>query len=212
MEYKTLVLEQQSEKEEREYLAECNFSPPDLPDGYGVILQCTIIRDLAGVTSDFLRPEPFALLRLSLEETQGNYPETLSKLHIINAPWLFATIWHFAILFVDSRWVFLLILTILLRIKHCSYNNKFFVYAHRSVEKVTVTRSGGSKVLKKHVSAENIPTYLGGLFDVEGTREEYDFDQTEFGLLHLFKAASTSEDTTNRPFSYLSLVRTEFER
>ena len=54
LQYKTLIIEQLSELKERAYLQEHNGNPPDTPEGYGIILQCTIIRDLTGLGLEFM--------------------------------------------------------------------------------------------------------------------------------------------------------------
>jgi hypothetical protein len=65
LQYKSLIIEQLSEAKEREYLAEHNGNPPETENGYGIILQCTIIRCLKGMSMEFLGPaanSPFPLL------------------------------------------------------------------------------------------------------------------------------------------------------
>jgi hypothetical protein len=54
LQYKTIIIEQLSEKKEREYLQQHNGNPPDTEEGYGVVLQCTIIRDLTGLGFEFM--------------------------------------------------------------------------------------------------------------------------------------------------------------
>lgn len=54
LQYKTLIIEQLSELKERQYLEMHNGNPPETENGYGVILQCTIIRCLKGMGMEFL--------------------------------------------------------------------------------------------------------------------------------------------------------------
>jgi hypothetical protein len=51
MEYRSMILEQLSEKKEREYI---NLHPSNRDDGYGVVLMNFSIRDLTGVTKHIL--------------------------------------------------------------------------------------------------------------------------------------------------------------
>lgn len=94
LEFKAVVLEQMAEQRERDLMKRYEGHPPEAADGegYGVVLQCCTIRDLNGVGMEFLGSDAKQLIKLSLEVAQANYPEMLSKSHIINAPWIFSTI------------------------------------------------------------------------------------------------------------------------
>jgi hypothetical protein len=106
MEYKTLILEQLSEAKERKYLEQCNYNPPRTQNGYGVILQCTIIRDLSGISREFISSEAKTILTAALQIAQNNYPEMLYKSHIINSPWVFSTIVsRFHHIYLTSIWL-----------------------------------------------------------------------------------------------------------
>lgn len=54
LQYKTLIIEQLSEEKERKFLEEHNGNPPPTEEGYGIVLQCTIIRDLKGLGMEFM--------------------------------------------------------------------------------------------------------------------------------------------------------------
>lgn len=54
LQYKSIIIEQLSELKERNYLLSCGGNPPPSEHGYGVILQCTIIRCLKGLTMEFM--------------------------------------------------------------------------------------------------------------------------------------------------------------
>lgn len=92
MEFKTMVLEQLSEIKERCFLEKYNYNPPVLQNGYGVILQCTIVRDLVAMTTEFMSNEAKTILKVSLDIAQNNYPEMLYKSHLVSTSWMFSTL------------------------------------------------------------------------------------------------------------------------
>jgi hypothetical protein len=92
LQYKTLIIEQLSELKERQLLEKYNGHPPETENGYGVILQCTIIRCLKGMGMDFLGSDSKAVLKATMDIAQANFPEMLFKNHIVNAGWMFNTI------------------------------------------------------------------------------------------------------------------------
>jgi hypothetical protein len=92
LQYKTLIIEQLSELKERQLLEQYNGHPPETENGYGIILQCTIIRCLKGMGMEFLGHDSKAVLKATMDIAQANFPEMLYKNHIVNAPWIFNTI------------------------------------------------------------------------------------------------------------------------
>ena len=99
LQYKTLIIEQLSELKERQLLELHHGNPPETENGYGVILQCTIIRDLKGMGMEFLGHDSKAVLKATMDIAQANFPEMLFKNHIVNAPWIFNTIVSFSLFF-----------------------------------------------------------------------------------------------------------------
>lgn len=154
-----LIVEQLSEIEERRYLAGCNYNPPDRADGYGVLYQVTILRDLAGMSMEFMGTDSKALLKVSLEIAQNNYPEMLYKSHLVNTGWVFSTIWYFVKGLLDIR----------------------------TAAKVTMTNSSDiPRALQDEVPVESIPTFIkGGKYDFS-KEAPFQFDLSEFGPMHLF--------------------------
>ena len=158
MEFKMLVVEQLSELEERRYLEACNFNPPEKQNGYGVIYQVTILRDLAGMSMEFMGAESKALLKVSLDIAQNNYPEMLYKSHLINTGWVFSTVWYFVKGLLDTR----------------------------TASKVTTTNSSSVvQALADEVPATSIPTFLNGKYDFS-KEPDFVFDMSTFGPLHFF--------------------------
>jgi hypothetical protein len=157
MEYKMTIVEQISELKERKYLEACNYNPPELQHGYGVILQCTIIRDLAHVSMEFMSAESKALLKVSLDIAQKNYPEMLYKSHLVNSGWVFSTIWYFVKGLLDAN----------------------------TAAKVTTSSTDFVKTLKNEVTADNIPMFMGGKFN-SITEPAFAYDLSELGPLHFF--------------------------
>jgi hypothetical protein len=92
LQYKTLIIEQLSELKERQFLEQHNGNPPETENGYGIILQCTIIRCLKGMGMEFLGQDSKAVLKATMDIAQANFPEMLFKNHIVNAPWIFNTV------------------------------------------------------------------------------------------------------------------------
>lgn len=99
LEYRNLVLEQMSHNKEKENihaLRERGSTGAKNEDGestetYGVILRINIIRDFSGLTfGNFLKTQ--TIMTWVLELASNNYPETLEKSFIVNAPWFFNTI------------------------------------------------------------------------------------------------------------------------
>lgn len=48
-------------------------------------------------------PTVYRFMKLAASITQDNYPETLGKMFIINAPMLFSVIWAVAKAFIDKK-------------------------------------------------------------------------------------------------------------
>lgn len=112
LEYRTLVMEQESHLREVAY---CQKFPneADRVDGYGVLVMDYTIRDLKGSLSvayfdafpdiccflgvglAHLGSEGRALVKAALDLGIPNYPECLGKCHMINVPWVFNAMWHF---------------------------------------------------------------------------------------------------------------------
>lgn len=102
-EYRNLVLEQMSHNKEKENLRRIKEralprregeteTELDEEETYGVILRINIIRDFSGLSmSNFLRTQ--TIMTWVLELASNNYPETLERSFIVNAPWFFSTIW-----------------------------------------------------------------------------------------------------------------------
>lgn len=103
--------------------------------------------------------ESKALLKVSLDIAQNNYPEMLYKSHLVNTGWVFSTIWYFVKGLLDVR----------------------------TAAKVTTTNSYDiPKSLAHEISADCIPNFIkGGKYDFS-KEPEYVFDLTPYGPLHFF--------------------------
>ncbi len=158
MEYKSIVMEQLAEARERKFLRDCNYNPPN---GYGVVLSCTIIRDLSGLSMEFLSAEAKTILKVALDISQANYPEILYKSHLVNTSWIFSTVWYFVKGLLDVR----------------------------TAAKVTTSSTDFLRTLSNEVTIENIPAIIGGKYPHQDLNVQ--FDTSEFGLLHLFDYSGT---------------------
>ena len=63
---------------------------------------CCIV-DLKGFTMSQVTGDVWKLLKLSNTTTADNYPESLGVFLILNAPWVFVTVWRIIKTFVDPR-------------------------------------------------------------------------------------------------------------
>jgi hypothetical protein len=83
-----------------------------------------------------------------------NYPELMRKCHLINAPWLFNTVW-----WVIKGWL-----------------------AAKTIEKIGVLGSSFLQYLQDDISMNNLPIAVGGEYDkLTGA---FAFDLSPGGLLH----------------------------
>ena len=73
-------------------------------------------------------------LRSFVKMTQDNYPETVHKCYIVNAPWAFSSIWS-----IIKPWL-----------------------AERTIKKVEVLGKDYQAVLEREIEAECLPVFLGG--------------------------------------------------
>ncbi|KAI7842782.1 hypothetical protein COHA_003528 [Chlorella ohadii] len=96
--------------------------------------QTFAIMDVKGVGLKHLTGDVKSMLSRITETDQNNYPETLGKTVIINAPTVFKMIWAMVRPMLDVR----------------------------TQAKIEVAPSDYMKVLLRYVDAENIPEYLGG--------------------------------------------------
>ena len=83
-----------------------------------------------------------------------NYPELMRKCHLINAPWLFNTVW-----WIIKGWL-----------------------AQRTIEKVGVFGDSFLEHLQEEITMRNLPSQVGGEYSKPS--EPFPFDVTQGGLLH----------------------------
>jgi len=157
MQYKQMVLEQVSEQRERALLAEHGGNPPCTPEkGYGIILQCTGIRCLKGIGMEYLGSDAKAIIKSSVAICQDNFPEMLYKTHMVQAPWVFNTLWYFLKGFVDPRTI-----------------SKVNMHGYNFLPEVI-----------KDIPLESVPKHFGGKYT--GYNDAFNFDWSEGGLMDLY--------------------------
>jgi hypothetical protein len=96
----------------------------------------------------------------------ANYPELMRRCHMVNAPWLFNTVW-----WVIKGWL-----------------------AARTIEKINVLGSSYLAELTEEVTLQNLPAEVGG--EYSKAVEPFVFDLSHGGLLHspcLKRTTETSE-------------------
>jgi len=106
MEYRMLVLEQMSEKKEREYISSQIQEGKQLSDlnNYGVILRLTVIRDMDGLGFDHVGEQGRSIVSAAYKLAYCNYTETLHRLYFIKSPFIINLIWYFVRGFLDARY------------------------------------------------------------------------------------------------------------
>ena len=123
------------EKFLRERLPACSKAT-----GKTVTTSCTIM-DLknAGMTTF---PKVKEYVQQAMHIGQHYYPETMGKFYIINAPWVFTTVWAVVKLWLDPV----------------------------TLEKIRILGSGYQKELTAQIPPENLPQKYGGTCTCEGTQ------------------------------------------
>lgn len=150
LEYRSLILEQLSYEAEREFLRK----NPDNTKPYGVLKKLCHIRDLKGLSLAHISADGRSLVAAALELGLPNYPELLGTGIMVNAPWIFNTIWLFVKNFLDES----------------------------TIQKINLSSSDYMKVLTSNIDIDNIPKALGGNFSLYN--ENYVFDLSKSGCLY----------------------------
>lgn len=151
LEFKMIILEQLSQEEEERILA-TGYDKND-PSGYGVILKHFVIRDLKGIGMAHVGQDGQRIVKAALALSERNYSELLSKLYIINAPWMFTVIWYFAKSIIDPS----------------------------TAAKISIHGADYSTAMLEDIEANFIPVQFGGTF--EPIEEEFHFDTSPEGPL-----------------------------
>lgn len=134
--------------------------------------QTFAIMDVKGVGLKHLTGDVKSILGRITETDQNNYPETLGKTVIINAPTVFKMIWAMVRPMLDVR----------------------------TQAKIEVAPSDYMKLLLKYVDADNIPDYLGGkskgslIDDVGPWKDPETLAQVEADIVQRDQLASIGED------------------
>ncbi|KAG9285867.1 hypothetical protein G9A89_013292 [Geosiphon pyriformis] len=108
---------------------------PELSARTGKIIDKHIaIFDCEGMGFHYLNMAAMNMFRELIDLDQMHYPERLGKLFIVNAPFIFVSIWAIA-----KRWL-----------------------EPRTLEKVHIFGKDYKKTLLEHIPEENLPSFLGG--------------------------------------------------
>jgi hypothetical protein len=94
-----------------------------------------------------------AVLKVTMDVAADNFPEMLCKTIIVNAPWVFNTLWYIIKGWLDAR----------------------------TAAKVVIVGAKYKKELEADVDPKYIPQQLGGTYT--GYNEPFHFDVSEGGLL-----------------------------
>ena len=136
LEYKILMLDQLAYQREKVFIEKQTERSKQITAPYGVMVQSNIIRDLSGFGMANVGTDGQTVMKWILEIAADNYPELLYKSHMINAPWIFNSIW----------WI----------VKNIMDPN--------TIKKISITGTDYMKVLLKDMPITSIPNTIGGNF------------------------------------------------
>mmetsp|Transcript_40840 Transcript_40840/g.49556 ORF Transcript_40840/g.49556 Transcript_40840/m.49556 type:complete len:312 (-) Transcript_40840:232-1167(-) len=124
-----------------EYQVRVMMREASMRNGVTVHEMCNIL-DLEGLSLKHMGPEILRMFRAVAVVDQDHYPEQLGGAYIINAPWVFSTVWNAISKILDKR----------------------------TQEKVYVLSKGKKQTeeLLKIIDAESLPEFLGGVCRCEG--------------------------------------------
>jgi len=157
LEYQQLVLEQLSEKKERERLEHAKTNNVQMDEPYGVILQQCVVRDLGELTLEHLGTKGQQISRTVINISSDNYPEMLKKMYIVKAPWIFSTFFWGIKQILPARTI-----------------AKISVQGHYNYQ----------DELHSDIDPAHLPPRLGGNNEAADEHETFHFDVTDGGLLH----------------------------
>jgi len=100
----------------------------------GYVFRTVRIVDLAGLGSKHLNPRGIKVLRSILGLVQENYPEMVSNVFYVNAPWIFSYIWGMIRPWINAS----------------------------TLEKINILGADSKEQLLTKIDAKQLPKYLGG--------------------------------------------------
>jgi hypothetical protein len=136
LEYKSLMLDQLAHEREQALLSQPQRQQQQQQQQYGIVVQSTILRDLAGFGVAHVGSDGQTVMKWILEIAADNYPELLFKSHMINTPWIFNSIWWLVKNILDPN----------------------------TIKKISITGTDYMKVLLKDIPVNAIPVDIGGKF------------------------------------------------
>lgn len=162
LEYKSLILEQLSEEVERDYIRthSKNNDASELIE-YGVVLRIAMFRDLKGLGTAHVGAQGQNIIKAVIKLASPNYPESLAKSYVINAPYVFNMLWYFIKGMLDPN----------------------------TIAKVNIFGSDFYPTLIQEFPLEHIPTICGGTW--EAVNEPFLFDTKIGGALYTPCTADT---------------------
>lgn len=102
LEYRAMMMEQLSDEDEQKLLAEVNGDESKLPLGYGIVLQNICIRDLKNAPLLSFASTRDIFKRV-IAIGSDYYPEFMIRSVIINAPFVFNSVWAVIKQFIDGE-------------------------------------------------------------------------------------------------------------
>jgi phosphatidylinositol/phosphatidylcholine transfer protein len=100
----------------------------------GVVMRVSKVLDLSGLGIRALHRQGLSYLQTCIRMGQDNYPEMLGNLYIINAPWLFKSLWA-----IVKPWL-----------------------EPATLEKITVLGADYATVLRERIDPNDLPDWAGG--------------------------------------------------
>eukprot|EP01083_Nonionella_stella_P177133 621763_1 len=131
--------------------------------------QVTDIVDMWGGGLSQVTQKIYDFLQESIQIDEANYPDILSQLFVINAPWLFTTVWAVIKLFISER----------------------------NQQKVQIFGEDYMEELLKVIDIDQLPTFIGGECPKNCTRENFwKCDEHERNFRDIVTSGSKDETAT----------------
>jgi hypothetical protein len=187
LEFRSLILEQISEENEKEYLNSLDNNEDSYLESlepYGVLatvckyflirfiyylfifILLGIIRDLDHISFEHISSQGQEIIKAVISVSSDNYPEMMRSCYMINSPWLFNTIWYF--------------------IKG--------LLSVRTINKIKVLGKSYIEEIKKEIDLESLPVDFGGNLGKKDI--SYNFNKSYFNSITSSSPPTTTTNTT----------------
>jgi len=115
------------------------------PETGHILFGNIVVEDLAGLGWAHSSREAFSLMKKTIEIDEDNYPETLKRLYVINAPRIFSVIWKIVSLWFDPR----------------------------TLAKIRISSGDAKEALLEDISIDQLPVEYGGACSCSGDASDH---------------------------------------